>query len=188
MKKIGILGGTFNPIHAGHLMLAEGASNVLGLDCVLFVPCNFPPHKNPSDLVSAKDRIAMVRLAIKGNSSFKVSMIELKRGGKSYSVDTLKELHKKYKGKAKFFFIIGSDSFSGLKKWKDVDELIKLCTLVAAKRPGYNFKYKGIKLVDIPTLHISSTEIRRFIKNDIGIKYLVPDSVRKYIGKRKLYK
>jgi len=188
MKKIGILGGTFNPIHTGHLLLAEGIREDLGLDYILFIPCNLPPHKKNSGLASANDRVEMVKLAIKGNQFFRLSKIELFREGKSYSIDTVTELNKKYKHKAKFFFIVGSDSFSGLKKWKDIDKIKKLCKLVAASRPGYSFKYKGIKLIHVPTLNISSTEIRHFVKNRESIKYLVPDLVRSYIEKRKLYR
>jgi nicotinate-nucleotide adenylyltransferase len=187
MKKIGILGGTFNPIHSGHLLLAEGIKDTLCLDSVLFMPCNLPPHKLSEIIAPVKKRLTMVRLAVRGNPYFKVSTVEIERGGRSYSVDTLLELHKKYKSRARFYFIIGSDSFSGLKKWKQVDKLMKLCTLVSAKRPGYNFKYKGVKVIDIPTLNISSTEIRHLVKQGKSINYLVPDSVRAYILKNKLY-
>lgn len=188
MKKVGILGGTFNPVHAGHLLLAEGIREKLSLDRVLFIPCCFPPHKNSVKLAPSKDRLAMVRLAIKGNPYFKVSNKEIKREGKSYSIDTLEDLYRMYKGDAKLFFLMGSDNLSGLKKWKSIDRLIRLCTLVTAIRPGYKTKYPGVKVVDIPTLPISSTNIRHLINQGKTIKYLVPESVRKYILKNRLYR
>lgn len=186
-KRIGILGGTFNPIHTGHLLLAEGAKEKLGLDYILFIPCYLPPHKKPLKLVPARHRLAMVRLAVRGNPSFKISTIELKRGGKSYSVDTLQELHRLYKGNANFFFIIGSDSLSGLCTWKSIDKLMKLCKLVAVTRPGYRMRYPGVKIVDLPTLPVSSTDIRQLVRQGESIRYLVPDAVRKYILRNGLY-
>lgn len=180
-KRIGILGGTFNPIHTGHLLIAEGVKEELGLDYVLFIPCYLPPHKRPLNLAKARHRLAMVRLAIKGNPSFKVSTIEIKRKGKSYSINTLEELHRLYKGKAEFFFIIGSDSISGLKSWKCIDKLMKLCKLVAVARPGHHLKYSGVRMIEIPTLSISSTDIRRLVKQGKSIRYLVPEAVRRYI-------
>lgn len=180
-KRIGILGGTFNPIHTGHLLIAEGVKEKLGLDHVLFIPCYLPPHKKPLKLAPARHRLAMVRLAIRGNPSFRISTIEIKRKGKSYSVDTLEELHRLYKGEARFFFIIGSDSIPGLKAWKGIDKLMKLSKLVAVTRPGYHLRYPGVMMIEIPTLSISSTDIRRLVKQGKSIRYLVPSAVRRYI-------
>lgn len=206
IKRIGILGGTFNPIHTGHLLLAEGVKKKLHLDYVLFIPCYLPPHKKPLKLAPAKHRFNMVRLAIRGNPKFKISNSEIKRKGISYSVDTLEELHKMYsakkrpvsrrenggqsggKEKAKFFFIIGSDSLKGLRTWKYINRLMKSCTLVAVTRPGYKLKYSGVKNIKLPTLPISSTDIRKFVKRGMSIRHLVPDSVRKYIIKCGLYR
>lgn len=187
MKRIGILGGTFNPIHSGHLLLAEGVREKLNLDYILFIPCCQPPHKKPMKFVSQKDRLAMVRLAVKGNPYFKASNIEIKRGGKSYSVDTLEELHRVYRGGARFFFIIGSDSLKELRLWKSFDRLTKLCNFVAVTRQDYSYKYKGVRAVKVPTLPISSTDIRNFVKQKKTIKYLVPEPVRRYILKNELY-
>ncbi len=186
-RRIGILGGTFNPIHTGHLLLAEGVREKMGLDYVLFIPCYLPPHKKPLNLAPAGDRLAMVRLAVKGNPSFKVSTLEIVRGGKSYSVDTLQELHRLYKGKANFFFIIGSDSLSVLNTWKSIDRVMDLCRLVAVTRPGYRFNSPGVKIIDLPTLSVSSTDIRRLVRQGKSIKYLVPEAVRRYIIKNRLY-
>ena len=222
--RIGILGGTFNPIHTGHCLLAEGILVKLELDYILFIPCAVPPHKRPLKLTASRHRLKMIRMAIKENHSFKVSTVELDRGGRSYSVDTLEELTKIYKGKAEFFFIIGSDSLSEFSTWKAPDILLKLCTLVAVERPGYpltqlektrlegvrlkkgnklfrrgsvslpNFltgltkgRIKGMKVVSVPTLPVSSTDIRKLVKQGKSIKYLVPEDVRKYIIKHRLY-
>lgn len=188
IKKIGILGGTFNPIHTGHLLLANGVAEKLKLDYVLFIPCFSPPHKKPVSLVPAEKRFAMVKLAIKNNPAFKASRIEIKRGNKSYSVDTLIELRKIYTKKTKFFFIIGSDSLIGINKWKDLNKLMNLCKLVAVARPGFSLRYKGVQTVDLATLPVSSTDIRRFVKMGRSIRYLVPDSVMDFINKNRLYR
>lgn len=187
IKRIGILGGTFNPVHTGHLLLAEGIKKKLNLDYVLFIPCYLPPHKRPVNLIPALHRLAMVRLAVKGNPSFKVSTLEIEREGVSYSIDTLEELHRLYKGKAEFFFIIGSDSLKEINMWKSIGKLMKLCKFVAVIRPGYRLRYKEVKLLDLPTLPISSTDIRQFVKRGKSIRYLVPESVRAYILKNRLY-
>lgn len=187
MKRIGILGGTFNPIHTGHLLLAEGVKEALQLDSVIFIPCNFPPHKKCCNLVSVKHRLAMVKSAIKDCKGFKVSTIEAERGGRSYSVDTLGKLSKLYKEKAEFFFIIGSDSIIGLDDWKEIKKLTKMCKMVAVARPGYDLKYKGVKVLKVPTFAVSSTNIRNLVKKRKSIKYLVPETVRKYIVKHRLF-
>lgn len=187
IKRIGILGGTFNPIHTGHLLLAEGIKKKLRLDFILFIPCYLPPHKKPLKLAPAKHRFNMVRLAVRDNPSFKVSALEIKRRGISYSVDTLDELYKLYRGNAKFFFILGSDSLKGLRTWKSINKLMKLCKIVAVTRPGYRLKYHGVKNIELPTLPVSSTDIRKFVKIGRSIKYLVPDEVGKYIHKCRLY-
>lgn len=187
MKKIGILGGTFDPIHMGHLLIADGVRTFLKLDEVLFIPCFLPPHKSAKNLASAKHRVKMVELAIKDYPYFKISTIEIERGGKSYTIDTLKELHKLYKGKAKFYFIIGSDNLGDLKNWKSIDELKNLCQFVAVARSGYKKRYPGVKILNLPTLPISSTDIRLLIRNGKPIEYLVPSKVKRYIYKNRLY-
>lgn len=194
-KKIGILGGTFNPVHTGHLLIAEGAREVLGLDQILFVPCAVPPLKQTKNLVSVRHRLAMVKLAVKGNSSFKISTIELDRGGVSYSIDTIRELCKS--SQAKIFFIVGSDSLFQFSQWKNIHQLLDLCTLVVADRPGYKLvkgkskilakKTSKIKIIQVPTLPISSTDIRVLAKKKRSLKHLVPDKVREYIIKYRLY-
>lgn len=186
-KRMGILGGTFNPIHSGHLLMAEGAREKLMLDEVLFIPCALSPLKKSVNLIPARRRLAMVRAAARGNPVFKVLTMEIKRGGRSYSVDTLQELHKLYKKTADFFFIIGSDSMAGLPAWKNLKKLMKLGKIIAVSRPGYTLDYPGVKLIKIPTLPVSSTDIRHLVRQGRSIKYLVPEQVRKYILKYKIY-
>lgn len=188
--RIGILGGTFNPIHTGHCLLAEGILVKLKLNYILFIPCAVPPIPKSYKLVSARHRLNMVKMAIKGNPAFKISTIELDRGGKSYSSDTLEELTKIYKKKAKFFFIIGSDNLDDFSTWKDTDKLLRLSTLVLVNRPGGPLTKRKIndrELVNVPTLPISSTDIRTLVKKGKSIKYLVPENVREYILKNRLY-
>ena len=188
--RIGLFGGTFNPIHTGHCLLAEGILVKLKLNRILFIPCAAPPVSKSYKLAPAKHRLNMTKIAVKGNPWFKISTIELDRGGKSYSSNTLEELTKMYKKKAKFFFIIGSDNLDDFCTWKDPDRLLKLCTLVVVERPGCSsLKRKGRKkMLRVPTLPISSTDIRRLVKRGKSIKYLVPEGVRKYILKHRLYR
>ena len=187
--KIGILGGTFNPIHIGHLILAEEAREKLNLDKIIFVPTFLPPHKDNSDIVPARDRLAMVKLAIKGNRYFSVSDIEIKRDGRSYTIDTLKEFKKKY-GQDELYFIIGSDLLKYLDEWKDLDEINKLVKFVVVTRPGYPLEKipSYIKTMAIRAVDVSAFEIRKCIKDNKSFGYLVPDSVYSYIINKKLYK
>jgi nicotinate-nucleotide adenylyltransferase len=187
--KIGILGGTFNPIHIGHLILAEETREKLNLDKIIFVPAFLPPHKDNSDIVSAKERLIMVKLAIKGNRYFSVSDIEIKRPGRSYTIDTLKEFKKRY-GKDELYFIIGSDLLKYLDEWKDLDEINRLVKLVAVTRPGYPLEKipSYIKTMAIRAVDISAFQIRQCIKDGKSFRYLVPDLIYGYIIKNKLYK
>ena len=187
--RIGILGGTFNPIHIGHLILAEEAREKLNLDKIIFVPTFLPPHKDNSDIVPARDRLAMVKLAIKGNRYFSVSDIEIKRDGRSYTIDTLKEFKKKY-GQDELYFIIGSDLLKYLDEWKDLDEINKLVKFVVVTRPGYPLEKipSYIKTMAIRAVDVSAFQIRKCIKDNKSFGYLVPDSVYSYIIKNKLYK
>lgn len=189
--KIGILGGTFNPVHTGHLLMAEGVKAAQKLDRIIFMPCALPPHKHSVRLAGGKHRVKMIKLAVKGNPCFDVSEIELKRGGKSYSVDTLEELAEGCKKNTRFFFIIGSDNLQSFDKWKSPSRLLELCKIIVVGRPGYKFpkrKHKNIIFVNIPTLPVSSTDIRTYIKQNRSIKYLVLDPVQDYIHKNRLYR
>jgi len=188
--RIGVLGGTFDPVHIGHLILAEEAVNQFGLDRLIFVPTNQPPHKDYSPLADAEDRFMMVKLAVEGNPSFDVSRIEIDRPGKSYSVETLKRLKEEYGSDAEIFLLTGSDSLEELSSWREIDEVLRLCRFVVASRPGYSFKDlpPGAESISITPVNVSSTEIRRRIKQGKSIRELVPDKVRKYILEKELYK
>jgi len=193
MKKIGILGGTFDPLHLGHLVLAEQVKEKLRLDRVIFIPCFTPPHKTCRRLSPAKDRFEMTRLAIQDNPSFSISDMELKRKGISYTVDTLRELKRSY-SKSEIYFLTGSDVLDEIHTWKNPEQICELAQVVIARRPGFDeidpenhFAKKSI-LVDITGVDLSSTQIRERVKKGRSIKYLVPDVVEAYIKKKKLYR
>ena len=162
MKRIAILGGTFNPIHIGHLTAAQVAQEEMRLDQVVFVPSFLPPHKTENNLASAAHRLAMVRLAIRDNPKFSVSDCEIKKGGKSYSIDTVRFFRKKYPKSTTLFFIIGADELNALKGWKDINELVNLVSFIAVNRPGY--KPAGHKLIkhesiQMPAIDRKSTRL-----------------------------
>jgi len=187
--RIGILGGTFNPIHIAHLILAEEALSKLKLDKVIFVPTFIPPHKNIEGDVGPKDRLKMVELAISGNGAFEVSRFELDSKKKSYSIDTLKEFRRIYGDDAELFFITGSDLLKDLFSWKNVNEIFKMSKFIVANRPGYPVLDvpKEAETVVITPIEVSSEDIRKRIKEARSIRYLVPDKVREHIIKNKLY-
>ena len=187
--KIGILGGTFNPIHLGHLILAEEAREKLGLNKIIFVPTYLPPHKDISDIAPAKDRMSMLNLAISSNRYFSTSDIEIKRDGLSYTIETIKELKKRFAADD-LYFIIGSDLLTYLAGWKDLSEIIKTVRFVAATRPGYPLDEipSYISTLAIRAVDISGFQIRNCVKENKSFRYLVPDSVREYIVRKKLYK
>ena len=187
--KIGILGGTFNPIHIGHLILAEEVREKLSLDRIIFVPAYLPPHKDNSDIARASLRLAMVKLAIKGNRYFLTSDMEIKRDGRSYTIDTIKEFKRAYQ-QDELYFIIGSDLFKYLDDWKDLDEIIKIVRFVVATRPGYLLEKIPSHITTIPirAVDISGFEIRKAIKENKSFRYLVPEAVLKYINKNRLYR
>lgn len=197
MKRIGVFGGTFNPIHLGHLIAAQEVLYKMKLDKIVFMPSGDPPHKSNYFLASSSDRLEMVWLAIEGNKSFTVSDMEIKRIGKTYTYDTLIELHKIYYGD-KFYFIVGFDALKEMHTWKNAEELFKLTDLIVVNRgileEGMKDEIKdkekcgaSINLVEIPDIGISSTDIRKRIFIGEGIRYLVPDNVFEYITKKGLY-
>jgi len=190
VSRIGILGGTFNPIHMGHLILAEEAVSKMGLDKVIFVPAYIPPHKRLEGSTSAEDRLAMVRLAIDENPNFEVSSIEVEAKNKSYSIDTLKAFKKIYGDEVKLFFLTGSDSLKDLFSWKDIGDIFKVSKFVVAARPGYPMENvpKEVETVVITPIEISSMDIRKRLADNRSIRYLVPENVRAYIIDKRLYK
>ena len=192
-KKIGVLGGTFDPIHLGHLVLAEQVKEKLKLDQVIFIPCFHSPHKTRQKLSPAKDRFRMTQLSLEGNSFFSVLDIELKRKGLSYTVDTLRELRDLYPD-SQIYFLTGSDVVNELDTWKDPKQIYRLAKVVIATRPGFDefdpehhLAKKSI-VVPITGIDVSSSEIRRRVKKGKSIKYLVPSGVEDYIKKKKLYR
>lgn len=186
-KKVGILGGTFNPPHIGHLVIAEQVANVLGLDLVMFMPNATPPHIDPKGAIAAKHRARMVQAAIAGNSHFDIELLEVQRGGKSYTFNTMLQLrleHPNYE----YYFIIGADEVNYLPKWYRIDELVKLVNFVGVNRPGQKIRTNyPVTFVDVVDVDISSTDIRRRLAQGKSIRYLVPDPVAAYIFEEGLY-
>lgn len=199
MKKYGIFGGSFNPIHYGHLMICEYIKEEMGLDKVIFIPTGNPPHKELE--LSAEDRYEMVRLAISPNPDFEISDIETTRVKMSYTVDTIRELKKIYK-EEKLYFLIGLDSLFQLKTWMKIGDLSQEIEFVVALRPGYldkeevnkeidflreNFGTK-INLIKTPLYEISSTDLRDRIREGKSLRYLIPKKVLDYIEESGFYK
>jgi len=198
-NRIGILGGTFNPVHIGHLILAQTAFESFELSEVVFIPCSTPPHKGSSRLAPAEHRVAMLKYAIEGDPRFSLSDIEIKRGGVSYSIETIEALRKEYPD-SDFFFIIGSDTLLELHLWKNIYQLLEICTFVTVTRPGSVLpKPESIKLKepwpekliqDTVTRHlvdVSSSNIRHRLAEGMSIRYLVPGEVEMYITEHNLY-
>lgn len=197
--KIGILGGTFNPIHHGHLIIAEYTREFLNLDKVIFIPTGIPPHKDDGEVLSGKIRGEMVSLAIESNSKFECSTIEIDKLETSYTIDTINSLRVQ-KPIEEFNLIIGGDSLLELNTWKGFEELIESVSIIVADRYGaygedivkeidrLNKKTQNkITNVNTPIIDISSTEIRNRVKGNKSIKYLLPENVEEYIIKRGLY-
>ncbi|HHV62380.1 MAG TPA: nicotinate-nucleotide adenylyltransferase [Firmicutes bacterium] len=198
---VGIMGGTFDPIHYGHLVTAEAARCEFKLDVVVFVPSGRPPHKKGYEVSSPRDRYIMTSLAVATNPYFEVSSIEIEREGPSYTIDTVREFRAKYGEEARLFFITGADATLEILTWKDANELLRLCSFIAATRPGYGLSriQAGVRelqsrspnrvyTLEVPALAISSTDIRRRVREDRPIRYLLPESVENYIMKMGLYK
>lgn len=197
-KRIAIMGGTFNPIHNGHLVAAEAVRQELNIDKVVFIPTGDPPHKETNPYYN-EHRYLMTFLATANNPQFEVSRIELDREGKTYAIDTVQEILEMYP-ECKLYYITGADAIAKILTWKEPEKLLSMCEFVAVTRPGYdkrtlkstinNLKdnYQGrIITLEIPALSISSTDIRNRIFASKTIKYLVPESVENYIIKNKLY-
>jgi nicotinate-nucleotide adenylyltransferase len=206
MKAVAIFGGTFNPIHFGHLLAAEEIRNKFNLDKIIFVPTNLPPHKNPSDLISARQRWLMAHLATVSNPCFDVSAFEIDNGGKSYTVDTLRHFRKIFSENVKLYFIIGADMLVEIATWKNIDEILKLCRLIVVPRPGYDVEkifnqyflgsnneliaadlMENVMVEEVAMLDISSTTIRQKVREWKSIKYLVPEAVEQFIHNQQLY-
>ena len=196
-KRIGILGGTFNPIHLGHLMIAELALEAFGLNRVIFVPAKEPPHKE-TDVIAAKYRLEMVRAAVLDNPNFVVSDVEMQREGKSYTIDTLRYFHDVYGPTTEFFFIAGTDTIQNLPTWKYIEELLDMCEFIGAIRPGATddigesiewFGQRGsrIHILEVPEMKLSATDLRHRLRHGLSTRYMLPRSVYQYIKEHKIY-
>ncbi|WP_433743266.1 nicotinate-nucleotide adenylyltransferase [Falsibacillus pallidus] len=186
-KRVGLLGGTFDPPHLGHLIIANEILQSLSLDEVRFMPNQVPPHKNPSPSITSQHRVEMLELATKDVPSFKVEKIELERKGKSYTYETIKQLKAREPG-TEFYFIIGADMIEYLPKWHKIDELIQLIQFVGVNRPRYSqISQYPVLLVETPDVDISSTMIRARLHESKSVRFLVPDDVIKYMEDHRLY-
>jgi len=213
--KWGLFGGTFDPIHMGHLRCAQEILEDLNLDRVIFIPASQPPHKRKRDITPFHHREAMTRLAVEGNPSFSISDIEGRRDGKSYSVETIRHFLENPTSNPELYFIMGQDAFHNIQTWKDWKQLLLLCNFVVMTRPGYavknldgilpedlsvKFQYESllgrftgptgfnIYFREVTLLSISSTYIREMVERRQSIQYIVPDDVNHYILKHLLYR
>jgi len=201
IKRLGIMGGTFDPVHYGHLVTAETARAQFDFDKVIFIPSGYPPHKTGQKISEAQHRYLMTVLAVTTNTFFEVNRIEIERQGYSYAFDTVLQLKEQYGSEWEFYFITGADAVLEIFTWKNIERLIEICTFVAATRPGFDLSLLDNKLeqisaiakdkfltFEVPALSISSTDIRQKVIDGKPIKYLLPESVEQYIYKNDLYK
>lgn len=201
MKRIGIMGGTFNPVHKGHLALAQKARDEFALDQVIFIPTGMPPHKSPGEIIDKEHRYRMVKTAIRGKKNYSASRLEMDRAGVSYAVDTFNQLKHKFGSEAKLFYIMGLDSINEILEWKKPLELFGLCEFIVGTRPGTRIRtFK--RLVKFPPLqkevdkihlmelqeNISSSDIRQRVRCGQSVKELLPKAIESYIKKNGLYR
>jgi nicotinate-nucleotide adenylyltransferase len=214
LKNIGLFGGTFNPIHFGHLRAAEEIREACGLEEVIFIPSSYPPHKKQIDIPAAL-RLEMVRIAIAGNSEFSVSDVELKRSGKSYSIETIQYFRRRFGSEAALFFLIGLDAFLEINTWKESPLLFESCNFVIMSRPGLEKKFSPEHLPvelapdfcydtekngyrhrsgffvfpkEVTAVDISSTKIRQNFREGRSVAYLIPAAVEEFIRLHKIYR
>jgi len=199
--RLGIMGGTFDPIHYGHLVAAETARDFYGLEKVVFVPSGNPPHKKTYPVTDSSHRLEMTRLAISSNRFFEVSAVEIHRPGYSYAVETVGEFRRRYGPETKLMFITGADAVLEILTWKDIHSLLEECSFIAVTRPKVALEplskvrerlgpkgQEAIQVLQVPALAISSTDIRRRVREGRSVKYLVPDAVEEYILQHGLYR
>ncbi len=186
--RLGILGGSFNPVHHGHLIVAERAAEAARLDRVLLVPTAQSPLKEAAGVAAAAERLALVRAAVRGNPRLEACDLEVRRGGVSYTIDTLRDLARLYP-EAKLHLILGADASVLLPKWKSLDEVARRVTFLFLSRPGHRVRARmpRQRIVDMPLLEISSTEIRARLRRGLSIRYLVPEAVRLRLERKGLY-
>jgi nicotinate-nucleotide adenylyltransferase len=192
-RRLGIMGGTFDPIHHGHLVAASEVAHLFGLDEVVFVPTGQPWMKEGRKSSPAEDRYLMTVIATASNPRFSVSRIDIERPGLTYTIDTLREMREIYGPDIELFFITGADALAQMLTWRDTDELFRLAHFIGCTRPGHHLADPGlpeggVSLVEVPALTISSTECRERVRAGEPVWYLVPDGIVQYINKRGLYR
>jgi nicotinate-nucleotide adenylyltransferase len=191
-RRIGVMGGTFDPIHHGHLVAASEVGHFFALDEVIFVPTGQPWQKEGRKVSAAEDRYLMTVIATASNPRFSVSRVDIDRPGETYTIDTLRDLRAARGPDVELFFITGADALARMMSWRDSDELFKLAHFVGCTRPGHRLSTaglpaEGVSLIEIPALAISSTTCRERVRAGEPIWYLVPDGIVQYISKRGLY-
>lgn len=192
-RRVGVMGGTFDPIHNGHLVAASEVAARFGLDEVIFVPTGRPWQKTGKNVSDAEHRYLMTVIATASNPRFTVSRVDVDRPGNTYTIDTLRDLAEKLGEGTEMFFITGADALAQILSWKEVDELFQLAHFVGVSRPGHELSSEGlpqdgVSLLQIPALAISSTDCRDRVRDDFPVWYLVPDGVVQYIAKHNLYR
>lgn len=188
--RIGLFGGTFNPVHNGHIKLARAAKRQLNLDRVFFIPSYMPPHKDAKDIVSPFHRINMLKLVTEGIYGFEISDYEISQNKVSYSINTIRYFKERGFAKSEIFFLIGQDAFNDLRSWKEAGKLFELCSFAVCNRPGSNLENFDVNFskISIDGVNISSTDIRRRIRAGKSIRGMVSPKVRGYITANNLYK
>ena len=192
-RRLGVMGGTFDPIHHGHLVAASEVAHLFALDEVVFVPTGQPWMKEGRKTSAAEDRYLMTVIATASNPAFSVSRVDIERPGKTYTIDTLREMREIHGPDVELFFITGADALGEILSWRDADELFNLAHFIGCTRPGHNLADPGlpgggVSLVEVPALAISSTECRERVRAGEPVWYLVPDGIVQYINKRGLYR
>lgn len=199
-RRLGIMGGTFDPVHFGHLVTAERARGEFELDAVWFLPSGNPPHKDPRRVTDPHHRFVMTQVATLSNPHFEVSRMDIEREGVSYTIDTLRSLKKLYGDETQLFFITGADAILEIMGWKDPEEILTLADFIAATRPGFSLSHaqpeirewflkqgRSPHVLQVPAMAISSTDIRERVGKNQSIRYMVPSEVEYYIHKYGLY-
>lgn len=198
MQRIGVIGGTFDPIHYGHLAAAEEARVRVNLEKVLFAVAGLPPHKLDEEVTPVEHRLAMVQLGIFSNPDFELSRVDVDRSGPSYTVDTISILQEQWGQGTEMFFILGLDSLVEVPTWHQPERLIQLCHLVAVARPGFEVDMRQledsvpgissrVEIIDMPEVDISSSDLQRRVRESLPIRYQVPEEVERYIREHRLY-
>ncbi|HKC90442.1 MAG TPA: nicotinate-nucleotide adenylyltransferase [Candidatus Limnocylindria bacterium] len=184
MSGVGVFGGTFDPVHVGHLAIANAALDDLGLDHVYFVPARRSPLKQDGPIARPEDRLAMLTVATGDEPRFRVSLVELERSGPSFTVDTLESL----RGEGPLFLILGSDAYADFERWREPERIRGLATIVLAARPGAPNAPAAVRMLDSPLMDISSRELRARAARGRSLRYLVPEGVLRYIEEHRLYR